>query len=57
MAAINKHILEKGSTSLTEPEFTECTQEEAKLNKISFEKAFADPMTQQAYSVVRELVM
>jgi hypothetical protein len=50
MSAINKRILEVGSTSLTEGEYTECVQEEAKRKGISFEKA----MDWQAYAIVRE---
>jgi hypothetical protein len=54
MPAVAKRVIEKGSTSLTEVEYTECIQEEATRKGISFEKAFADPMTQQAYQIVRE---
>jgi hypothetical protein len=50
MSAINKRILEVGSTSLTEGEYTECVQEDAKRKGISFEKA----MDWQAYAIVRE---
>jgi hypothetical protein len=54
MLAVAKHIIETGSTSLTEPEYTELVQEDAALRKVSFEKAFADPTTQQGYKIVRE---
>jgi hypothetical protein len=43
MAAVAKRIIETGSTSLTELEYTECIKEDASLRKISFEKAFAGP--------------
>jgi hypothetical protein len=52
MSAIAKRILETGGTSLTEHEYTTLVQEAASLNKVSFEKAFADPTTQQAYKIV-----
>ena len=54
MLAVAKRIIETGSTSLTEPEYTELVQEDAALRKVSFEKAFADPTTQQAYAIIRE---
>jgi hypothetical protein len=54
MSAVAKRIIETGSTSLTESEYTECIKEDASLRKLSFEKAFADPTTQQAYKIVRE---
>ena len=54
MSAVAKRIIETGSTSLDEMEYTTLVQEAASLNKISFEKAFADPATQRAYKIVRE---
>jgi hypothetical protein len=54
MAAIAKRIIETGATSLTEPEFTTLVQQAASLSKVSFEKAFTDPDTMQAYKIVRE---
>jgi hypothetical protein len=54
MASINKRIIETGATSLNEMEYTTLVQEAASLSKVSFEKAFTDPTTQQAYAVVRE---
>jgi hypothetical protein len=54
MSAVAKRIIETGSTSLTEPEYTELVQEDATLRKVAFEKAFADPTTQQAYAIIRE---
>ena len=54
MVAVAKRILETGSTSLSEREYTTLVQEDARLKSISFEKAFADPNTQRAYKIVRE---
>jgi hypothetical protein len=54
MPAVAKYILETGSTSLNEYEYTELVQEESKRKGISFEKAFQDPDTQRAYAIVRE---
>jgi hypothetical protein len=54
MAAIAKRIIETGTTSLNEMEYTTLVQEAASLNEVSFEKAFNDPATQQAYAIVRE---
>jgi hypothetical protein len=53
MTSVVKLILEKGSTSLTEWEYTELVQENATHKGISFEKAFQDPDTQRAYKIVR----
>jgi hypothetical protein len=55
MSTVAKRIIETGSTSLTEPEYTELVLEDAALRKVSFEKAFAGPTTQQAYKIVREV--
>jgi hypothetical protein len=51
MAAVNKHIIEKGSASgLTEGKYTEWAQEDARQKCISLEKA----MDWRAYAIVRE---
>jgi hypothetical protein len=54
MSAVAKRILETGSTSLTEHEYTTLIQADAALRKISFETAFQEPDTQRAYKIVRE---
>jgi hypothetical protein len=54
MSAVAKRIVETGSTSLTEQEYTELVQGDAALRKVSFEQAFTDPTTQQGYKIVRE---
>jgi hypothetical protein len=53
MSAVAMRVIETGSSSLTEPEYTELVQEDAALRKVSFETAF-DPTTQQGYKIIRE---
>lgn len=54
MVAVAKQILEKGTTSLNEMEYTTLVQEEAARKGISFEKAFQEPTTQRAYKIILE---
>jgi hypothetical protein len=56
MVAVNKRIIEKGSTSLSEWEYTGLVQQEATRKGISFEKAFQDSDTQHAYAIVRDAI-
>jgi hypothetical protein len=55
MVAIAKHVIEKGETSLTEPEFTELWIAEAG-SPAAFAKEFAGPPNEKhrAYAIVRD---
>lgn len=54
MIAIAKHVIEKGSTTVSEFEYTALLKSHCTANSVSFEKALSDPVLGKAYKIIRD---